>query len=168
MIKIKKYKEKGGFTLIELLIVIAIIAILAAVAFVALDPLTRFKDARDSSRWGDVTAVLSAVKIDQVDNGGSYLASITNATSSWNYMISDADTVTGCNIGCTAVATTSSCVNLKGLVTDGYLASLPVSPDGAGTWTSALTGYYMQKNSNGTIKIGACEAEDTSSISVSR
>lgn len=169
MLKIKNYKEKGGFTLIELLIVIAIIAILAAVAFVALDPLTRFKDARDSSRWGDATALLSAVKIDQVDNGGAYLSSIASATSSWNYMISDADTTTGCETGCSAiVATTSSCVNLQGLVTDGYLASLPVSPDGAGTWTSALTGYYMQKNSNGTIKIGACEAENTSSISVSR
>ena len=63
-------KFNKGFTLIELLIVIAIIAILAAVVFVSLDPLTRFQDARDARRWTDVDAVLSAMKLDQVDQGG--------------------------------------------------------------------------------------------------
>ena len=40
--------SKKGFTLIELLIVIAIIAVLAGAVFVALDPLTRFRDARNA------------------------------------------------------------------------------------------------------------------------
>ncbi len=169
MIKIRNHKRKGGFTLIELLIVIAIIAILAAVAFVALDPLTRFKDARDSSRWGDVTALVSAIKIDQIDNGGTYLSSIANATSSWDYMITGDGTTSGCNVTCDGnVATSSSCVDLSGLVTEGYLASIPVSPNGSGSWSTSITGYYLNKNSNGTITVGACESENTSSISVSR
>ncbi|EKD47532.1 MAG: hypothetical protein ACD_66C00019G0006, partial [uncultured bacterium] len=44
-------RTKKGFTLIELLIVIAIIAILAAAIFVALDPVTRFQEARDARRY---------------------------------------------------------------------------------------------------------------------
>jgi len=161
-------KKNKGFTLIELLIVIAIIAILAAVAFVSLDPLTRFRDARDASRWNDVTEILSAAKIDQVDNGGSYLWGISNATAGTEYQISNATTTSGCNTTCTAVAATGDCVNIQGLVTEGYLGALPVSPNGSGSWSSALTGYYMLKSSTGSLTIGACEAENTTSITVTR
>ena len=171
-------KQKGlekGFTLIELLIVIAIIAILAAVAFVALDPLTRFQDSRDAARWTDVTALLSAIKVDQVDNRGSYVYGVnTTATTGTvlagrEYMISAATTTTGCNVTeCAVIDTTDECVNLQDLATEGYLGELPVSPDGDGAWSSAYTGYYMIKNANGSITIGACEAEGTSSITVTR
>ena len=84
-------KKTKGFTLIELLIVIAIIAIIAAVVFVALDPLTRFQDARDASRWSDTAALLSAIKVDQVDNGGSYLTAVQTPCSNNSnvYMIYD-------------------------------------------------------------------------------
>jgi prepilin-type N-terminal cleavage/methylation domain-containing protein len=166
----------SGFTLIELLIVIAIIAIIAAVVFVALDPLTRFQDARDSSRWNDVNALLGAIKIDQVDNNGSYLWGVNNDTSAAavvdtnKYMISNATTTSGCDDNCSAVTSDTSCVNIQGLVTEGYIGELPVSPNGAANWTGALTGYYMIRNESatGTISIYACEAENTSSISVTR
>jgi len=172
------YKNKQkGFTLIELLIVIAIIAILASVAFVALDPLTRFRDARDSSRWNDITAILSAIKVDQVDNGGSYVygvntdasgTSVITATEEY-YMISNATTTSGCNATCDVTpSATDHCVNLQDLVTEGYLVSIPVSPNGTGSWTSALSGYYMRQSSTGAITVGACESENTSSISVTR
>jgi prepilin-type N-terminal cleavage/methylation domain-containing protein len=175
--KLKANEANRGFTLIELLIVIAIIAILAAVAFVALDPLTRFKDARDSSRWNDVTALLSAIKVDQVDNNGSYLygintdasaVAVITATAEY-YMISNASTTSGCNATCDQTpSAVDHCVNIQGLVTEGYLSSLPISPNGTGSWTGALTGYYMRQFSTGAIEIGACESENTSSISVTR
>lgn len=44
----KRHTMNKGFTLIEILVVIAIIAILATVVFVALDPVTRFADARNA------------------------------------------------------------------------------------------------------------------------
>lgn len=173
MLKRKSLSE--GFTLIELLIVIAIIAILAAVAFVALDPLTRFRDARDAARWSDAVALLSAIKVDQVDNRGFYVYGVNNSatatpvTAGVPYMISNATTTSGCNVTeCSVITNTDECVNLQDLVTEGYLGELPVSPNGDGSWTGALTGYYMQKNANGSITIGACEAEGTSSITVTR
>ena len=162
-------KEQKGFTLIELLIVIAIIAILAAVAFVALDPLTRFRDARDAARFTDVTALISAIKIDQVDNRGNYLwAAGTAASATEIYQISNATTSSDCDTNCSVATATDHCINLQGLVDEGYLAELPVSPNGSGSWTSGLTGYYYQRNTNGTVVVGACEAENTSTITVSQ
>jgi prepilin-type N-terminal cleavage/methylation domain-containing protein len=167
--------NKKGFTLIELLIVIAIISIIAAVAFVALDPLTRFKDSRDAARWSDVANIASAVKVDQVDNRGGHAyglrkdTSVADVVAGTEYMISNATTTTGCNAAaCTAVAATDDCVNLNELVREGYLGQLPVSPNGDGSWSSTLTGYYVVYNSNGSITVSACEAENTTSITVTR
>jgi prepilin-type N-terminal cleavage/methylation domain-containing protein len=159
-----------GFTLIELLIVIAIIAILAAVAFVALDPLTRFRDARDSTRWNDITSILNAIKIDQIDNGGAYVAAVTSLTAGQVYMIGT-DT-TGCdddNTSCdTNITSDTHCASLAALVTEGYLASVPISPTGAVTWTAGTTGYTIQRDSTGILHVRACESENTTEISISR
>ncbi|MFA5076493.1 MAG: prepilin-type N-terminal cleavage/methylation domain-containing protein [Patescibacteria group bacterium] len=145
---------KKGFTLIELLIVIAIIAILAAVVFVALDPLTRFRQARNSTRWSDITAVLDAVKVHQVDNSGSYLASVTALTAGNYYTIGTC--ATGGDDGCTAKTTQAACVDLTGLVTAGYLGKVPMDPS---TGTAAETDYYLMKSSAGAITVGACDPE---------
>ncbi|MBU2541977.1 prepilin-type N-terminal cleavage/methylation domain-containing protein [Patescibacteria group bacterium] len=167
-----KKKNSAGFTLIELLIVIAIIAIIAAVVFVALDPLTRFRDARDSRRWSDASALMSAIKVDQVDNGGSYLTAITSVTDDVVYMIGTA--VAGCDDAYDAgncdsvVVNDTACVDLSGLVTGGYIGSVPVSPNGSATWTSSTTGYTLTKASTGILTIQACESENSDSISVSR
>lgn len=163
-------KSGAGFTLIELLIVIAIIAILAAAVFVAVDPLKRFQDSRDSRRAADVNAILSAVKIDQVDNKGSYIAAVSGLTAGNVYMIGTA--VSGCddqNTSCdTAVTSDTSCVTLAGLVTEGYMGSVPISPNGAGTWTAATTGYTISRASTGILTVRACESENTDEISASR
>ena len=169
MLKAKSYnlKATSGFTLIELLIVIAIIAILAGVVFVSLDPLTRFQDARDAARWTDTTALLSAIKVDQVDNGGAYLSEVTSLTAGTNYMIGTASS--GCNAAaCSEVTATGNCVDLTDLSTQGYLGNIPISPNGAGTWDENLTGYYLAKNTNGSITIGACDAEGADPITVNR
>jgi len=161
--------NKKGFTLIELLIVIAIIAILAAVVFVALDPLTRFRDARDSSRWADASGLISAIKIDQVDNGGAYLTAIDTMVADEVYMIGT-EVDGGCNLpACDAVvAGDLSCVDLAGLVTEGYLGSVPVSPNGLVEWGVNFTGYTLKKATTGIITVQACESENTPSIILSR
>ena len=151
------FKNKKGFTLIELLIVIAIIAILAAVVFVALDPLTRFQDARNARRWSDADAVLSAIKLDQVDNGGSYHANVSGMTAGTTYMVVDG--VGSDPTGICGLAGDNR-VNLDFLVTEGYLGDVPVSPNGTGTWTSGTySGYTMSRSATNALTITACETE---------
>lgn len=165
--------KQKGFTLIELLIVIAIIAILASVVFVALDPLSRFRDARDAARANDISEVMSAVKLDQVDNGGSYISDIDpDMVAGEVYMIGTAtSSCSSENANCdTNVdgSTNGGCVDLGGLVTEGYLGKVPISPDGDGSWDATKTGYTLQRDSTGILHIRACESENTTEISVSR
>jgi len=164
------FLNSKGFTLIELLIVIAIIAILAAVAYVALDPLTRFKDSRDSQRWHDISELIQGIKLDQVDNKGPYLAEIEALIDGEINMIGTA--VAGCddqNANCdTAVTADTNCIDLTALVTEGYLGEIPVSGNGVGTWDATLTGYTLQKNANGSLTIQACESENTDDIRIAR
>ncbi len=153
-IKIKPMNKKG-FTLIELLIVIAIIAIIAGTVFVALDPLKRFKEARDSRRWADVTAVLGAVKINQVDNKGAYISTIETLPVNLPYMIGTAGANIACS-SCSSAVTQGTCKDLAELVTGGYIASVPMDPKNG---TASVTNYYLTKNANGTITVGACFPE---------
>lgn len=154
---------RKGFTLIELLIVIAIIAILAVVVFVALDPLTRFEKARDAQRWSDVEAILSAAKLDQVDNGGEYFTELENLAPNTYNMVGTA--ATGCNTGCNAQSTQVSCFDLTPLSDDGYVADIPFDPID-GNLTKSL--YYLFKDTTGALYVGACNPEDAASIEVSR
>lgn len=173
----KRKIHERGFTLIELLVVIAIIGILVAVVFVALDPATRFEQARDAVRQNDVQEILSAVKLNQVDNEGDYLASIAATTAGSVYMIVDGAMVTGCddnNVSCdTAVTGDTTCVNLAGLV-DAYLEDVPISPSGAVTWDDGSadgeegTGYTLEREASGVIRIRSCESEDTTEIEAAR
>ena len=167
----RKLNNKG-FTLIELLIVMAIISIIAAVVFVALDPLTRFRDSRDAARWTDASALVSAIKIDQVDNGGQYMNAIRNMASSTVYMIVDGTAPADCTIGNTFcgidVAAAANCVDLSELVTQGYLGKIPVSPNGEGNWNNKLTGYTVEKSPTGNLTVRACEAENATEIKVVR
>ncbi|MCF6276707.1 MAG: prepilin-type N-terminal cleavage/methylation domain-containing protein [Candidatus Magasanikbacteria bacterium] len=170
--KIKEYLEKRkGFTLIELLLVIAIIAILALLIFVALNPAKRFKDARDARRFSDVNNILQAVKVDQIDNGGTYLTTITNTTVGQVYLIGTCVTgATASNVTsfCTTDPTQSVCVDISDMVTQGYLGSIPISPNGDGAWSASITGYTLEKSSADLVTIRACEHELSAEVELSR
>jgi prepilin-type N-terminal cleavage/methylation domain-containing protein len=163
----KKIKiQKAGFTLIELLIVVAVIAILAALAFVALNPLARFQDARNAQRWADVNALLGAIKLDQVDNGGAYHANIAAMSDNTYYQIGDA--TTGCDTpACSnpTVSMQSACVDIYGLISEGYIAALPIDSNASGV-SDAKTGYYLYKYDSGQISVGSCHEELGSNSSI--
>ena len=109
---------------------------------------------------------MGAIKIDQVDNGGYYLPEISTTTNDVVYMIGSASS--GCdaqNAYCdTDVSSTTACVDLSGLVTEGYLGSVPVSPNGDGSWDSTITGYTLEKRSTGIITVRSCESENIDEI----
>ncbi len=161
--KIKK--KNKGFTLLELLIVIAVLAVLAGVLFVALDPAARLQDSRNAKRWTDVSAILSAIKLDQVDNGGAYHANITAMTDNTYYQIGEA--TTGCNDTCSnpSITMQAACVDLLGLIDEGYLADVAIDPNATGK-SADETGYYLYKYDSGQISVGSCHEELGSNSSV--
>ncbi len=161
--KYENYK-KAGFTLIELLIVVAVIAILAALAFVALDPLARFQDSRNARRWADVNAYLQAIKLHQVDNDGAFLSSIQSCIADSYYQIGMGDE---CDDTCSnpLIELQEGCVDLEGLVDEGYLPNFLIDPNASGA-SSNETRYYLVRDSYGRIIIGACSEELGSNSSV--
>ncbi|MFW0837996.1 MAG: type II secretion system protein [Candidatus Komeilibacteria bacterium] len=153
---------RKGFTLIELLIVIGIIAILAALTFVAVDPATRFAEARNAERWSSVNATLNAVLKYQVDNDGTLPAAIDAVAGSAQVLGTAA---TGCDTTCSATSTVASCVDLSSDLVSKYIASIPVDPS---TGTDANTDYYINVDANGRLSVGACDPELSETISVQR
>lgn len=159
----------SGFTLIELLIVIAVLSILTTVVFVALNPLARFQDSRNSRRYSDADAILGAIKLYQVDNGGAYLSSIaskgfTNGVgNAQNFLISTKDSVDLTGLSCENASGITDVVNLSELVTKGYLPNLPFDPNNSqvveadGDVDKSM--YYLRVESNSAITVGACSSE---------
>ena len=154
----------SGFTLIELLLVVAVIAILAAFTFVALNPLARFQDSRNARRWSDINAILSAVKLYQVDHDGSYPDSIDGLVNNFNYQIGSSGS---CNDSCPNpnVILQIDCVDLEDLINYGYLHEIPVDPNDTNA-SDTETRYYLTKNSDGTITVGSCSEERGTNASI--
>lgn len=176
-----KYSGQEGFTLIELLIVIAILAILATVAFVGIDPLARFADTRNAKRSTDTNQILSAIKLHQVDNKGNFLSTIQARYPSDGtfdgkaFMIgtgADGTPPKACveDIVNTVMQndyldltelSTGMGLNINGelakISNGGYLSSVPMDVQNGGN--ASNTGYYIIKNENKSITIGACTPE---------
>ena len=152
----KELSAKKGFTLIELLVVIAIIATLAVVVFVALDPATRFAQARNSRRWSDVNNTMTAIHEYIVDNGGTYPSGITTTEQQLGTCTSGGATL------CTGAA--AACTDLSSDLAP-YLKTMPLDPRNG---TAETTGYSVVEDANGIITISACGAELSETVSISR
>ncbi len=147
-------KNITGFTLVELIIVIAIIAILAAAIFVAIDPARRLHEARNARRQSDVATIVEALKQYQVDHGGDHYVQVADAQEDVYYIIGQAALV--CESSCTAIADAAvGCLDLRDMGTN-YLSQVPMDPK---IGTPERTWYYLMKDSNGAITVGACEPE---------
>jgi len=154
-------RHQKGFTLIELLVVITIIAILAGIIYVAVDPATRFRQARNSERWSSANAILNAYMKYAVDHDGDDPA-LPVLTAGTYYMIGTGADASGC-----VKQATTAVTNLETNLVTKYIASIPVDPKTAGA-SAAKTYYYITKDSNGRILVGACTPELDETISVSR
>lgn len=155
----KKEEKKlmRGFTLIEILLVIGIIAVLATVVVVALDPATRFKDARDSRRLSDIQSILSAVQQYIVDNKGALPSGLDTTER-------QIGTGGACSISGNCSVTTDACLDMS---TDlaRYLKSLPTDPQGG---SAEATHYSIVVNANNIVTVTACDSTDVTIAEVSR
>lgn len=152
-------KLKKGFTLIELLVVIGIIALLSVVVFVALDPVKRFADARNSTRYTDVNNILTAVHEYIVDNKGALPSGLTTSMSETQLGSCASGGATLCS------GAAAACVNLATPLAK-YLKSMPIDK-GTGA-TASTSGYSVTVDANNIVTIKSCMAENSEVVEVSR
>jgi prepilin-type N-terminal cleavage/methylation domain-containing protein len=154
-------KKMRGFTLIELLIVMGILGILLAIVLIALNPQQQFKQANNTQRQSDVTAVLDALHQYLVDHKGAIPTGIT----------STAKTITS--------TTGTTNIDLCSALVPTYIANLPTDPT-TGTRSPAnsictdsgatySTGYTVSVSAtNNRLTVAAPSAELSATISVTR
>jgi hypothetical protein len=108
--------------------------------------------------------LLSAIKLDQVDNGGTYFDDLEDLTASLYYQIGAGGSCSDTCANPTVILQTD-CIDFEELVDDGYLPAVPTDPNASGA-SDDETRYYLMKSSTGTITIGACGEELGSNSSI--
>ena len=155
---LSELKKQSAFTLMELIVVIAVLVIIASFVIVAVDPNKRIGNTNDSRRWSDITAIAKAIELYATDYG-QLPADFSTSTVPVDTKV----------VLCSSSATLTCDGQSKGclLVDDEdflgvYLSQLPVDPLKTATTD---TGYYLTRNSNNTISIGACSSYSSSGVS---
>ncbi|MBP9748948.1 type II secretion system protein [Patescibacteria group bacterium] len=152
----------NGFTAVELIVVIALIGFLLGTVVVAIDPVTRFKNARNQQRHADVAVLLGALYQYYGDNRGNIPSTIDSVTASAQVLGSNA---TGCDASCTATTTAVACLDLTSSLVDKYLLDIPIDPQ---TGTSGNSDYFVNVLAGNHIVVGVCDPENNATISVTR
>jgi prepilin-type N-terminal cleavage/methylation domain-containing protein len=160
------HMKKPAFTLVELLIVISIIVVLAAATLVAIDPARRLHESRNAVRSSDIATILEAVKKYQVDFGGVLPTDVAALSDGEFAIIGTDDGDLECSAGtfyttgvlaCTGggAGGAGDCVNLSAMGSN-YISAIPFD-----TVTGSLenSDYYIGKDANGAITVGACGEE---------
>jgi type II secretory pathway pseudopilin PulG len=139
------------------LLVVAAIAILAGIVILALNPAKQLADTRNAQRQADVNTILNGVYQYALDNSGTVPAAIpTDATCA----------ATATNEICVTDGTCTSLVDLSVVTaSETYMVSMPEDPTGA---TTNGAGYHIAKSANGRVTVCAPDAEESTTITVTR
>ncbi len=157
------YKKKNkGFTLLEVLLVVAAIGILAGIVIVALNPGKQLGDTRNAQRRSDVNAILNAIYQYSIDNNGNLPTGIDSVTGTAQVL---GTAGSGLDSTCTATTTVAVGLNLSTDLVPDYVVGIPTDPQ---TGSAANTDYYVNRDANGRVTVGACDPEQSATISVTR
>ena len=160
----KKYnlKSNKGFTLLEILLVVAAIGILAGIVIVALNPAKQLGDTRNAERRSDVNTILNAIHQYTIDNNGTLPSGIDSIYTSAQVL---GTAGSGADSTCTATTTLAAAADLSSVLVPTYIVGIPTDPS---TGTDENTDYYVDRDSNGRITVGACDPEQSATISITR
>jgi len=158
----KRNYKSGGFTLLEILLVVAAIAILAGIVIVALNPNKQLGDTRNAQRRSDVNTILNAVYQYSIDNNGNLPTNLDSVYGS-SQVLGTASS--GLDSTCTATTTVGLGFDMSSELVPTYIVGIPYDPS---TGSASDSDYYINKDANGRITVGACDAEQSATIEITR
>jgi hypothetical protein len=115
--------------------------------------------ANDAQKYSNLSTLSSALKLDQIDNGGTYMDSVENGIAD-NVYYKIGTCVVGGNAGCNVKSTATSCVDLSDLVTDGYIPNTLFE-------SFSNAGYYLMKKDS-QVTFGSCNPDTEDFIEITR
>lgn len=145
----KKNYSLPGFTMLELIIIVSIILVLGTAVLIWVDPVERISDTKFARRQDDVM-VLSAAFSDYAQSHKGVLPILGEITT-------DKKVICNSQTGLPLTCDTSSKLCLKIDDPDFFtnnITNLPIDPDKS---SDGDTGYYIKKDANNNISIGACD-----------
>ncbi len=155
-------QHERGFSLIELMVAIGILAALLGIVLIAINPGRQFASANNTRRRSDVNVILNAVGQYVTDHHGNLPSGVPVCATTT----------------CTGAAYKIDSTNVdicSGILTGGYIASLPVDPlTNGGSALTTCTGPYVtnyeiyQSSTNNWVTVQAPAAEGGETISVTR
>ncbi len=156
---------RKGFNLIESMIVLLFLGIVLVILYLATAPLWHKPeiDLR-AEQIKDVMAISNALALSKVDNFGLYSPYIENLSpgTAVSLGLSDAELPFPCVVNLT------DNLDLNYLLEGDYLSYIPISPAENNKWDENYTGYYLEKNIDHSITIGACQALGDEPIEITR
>lgn len=149
--------NRHGFAnLINLIVTVAVIAVLATAAFVWIDPIARIGVASDRKRAQDIAILKNALAQYTSENKGA-LPVLGAITANKKVICS---TQTGSNLTCDGE--TQLCLTIDDSdFLNKFITAIPVDPDKTST---ADTGYFLKKDSDNKLVIGACSQYGTNPV----
>lgn len=153
---LRKSKNGAGFTMVGLIVTVLVILVLSAATFIWLDPLAKIGRAKDERRRHDVGIVAQAISSYVKDHKGA-LPVLGNVTTDKKVLCEVQDTNSKSCAG-----DSQPCIQIvdADFYSD-YLGGLPLDPDKT---ANTDTGYYLQKDTDGQLIVGACTTYGSEAI----
>lgn len=147
--------NRSGFSLVRAIVILAACALAAVLLFILFNPARRIRAERNARRTADIALILNAVQEYRTKNGILPTEIDTDPTSVQ---------IIGQNPGaCGAVRCHDDRLPMEGCaiadfeaVLQPFLTRVPVDPKSG---TNGDSRYYINRNEDGTVTVGACDNE---------
>jgi hypothetical protein len=149
------------YLFLEVLIVVGVIAFLASAFFVLKDPRDNFRETRNNRRWTDISLILEAVLQYANSHEGNFPQGIDESPDTFQVL---GTKNFGCGASCNGKNAEEACLNLKDSLGN-YAKSIPYDPLSG---SEEITRYYINRQVDGRLEVGACDAEAGAKIFVVR
>lgn len=150
-----RLETQSGVTLVQLIVAVSVIIVLGAATYIWIDPTVKVGKAKDERRRHDILIVANAIN-DYANHQGGVLPVLGAVTTDKKVLCeSQGGSLLTCG------ASSQYCLKVDSDFLAEFLPQLPLDPDKT---ASTDSGYYLQKDSNNKLVVGACAQYGSATI----